>query len=285
MIHERGLIHGHALCLGEQGFGDVEVIGEGVGEGGKGAVCLLVAREGHRQCAGLAQLISEMDRVAGRHRRCPGTSGGANYRLAHVGRGHGTVASAGRVVPEPRRETPTGSKSIASMGSAGMADIDATAVRVPVGLPSAVERLLLDVVADGFVLCCCGGRAEPTALVAFYEWEHYVDLITIREFDRITTGRAPKHDELDVFAPEMVVWAYEGPAESALRALLNLVHPQHPDAPTSTYLAPCSLHVPRQEQRPLTIRPPSVGSAGVRAARLAAAMAKSEPRLVQPNPG
>lgn len=113
-----------------------------------------------------------------------------------------------------------------------MGDIDAAAVRVPVGLPSAVERLLLD-----------------------------------------------------VFAPEVVVWAYEGPAEPALRTLLNLVHPQHPDAPTSTYVAPCSLQVPRHEQRPLTIRPPSLGRAGVRAARLAAAMAKSAPRLVQPDPG
>lgn len=165
-----------------------------------------------------------------------------------------------------------------------MAEIDTTAVCVPVGLPSAVERLLLDVVADGFVLCCCGGRLEPTALVAFYEWEHYVDLVTIRRFDRVTTGRVPKHDDMDVFAPEMVVWAYEGPAEPALRALLNLVHPQHPDAPTRAYLAPCSLHVPRHEQRPVTIRPPSYGRTGVRAARLAAALAKSAPRLVQPHP-
>ncbi|HEY6425336.1 MAG TPA: hypothetical protein VIY28_19260 [Pseudonocardiaceae bacterium] len=168
-----------------------------------------------------------------------------------------------------------------------MADVDAAAVQdgVPVGLPSAVERLLCDVVADGFVLCCCGGWVEPTALVAFYEWEHCVDLVTIRGFDRVTTGRVPKHCKVDVFAPEMVVWAYEGPAESALRALLNLVHPQHPDAPISSYLAPRSLHVPRHEQRPLTVRPPSLGRAGIRAARLAAAMANAAPRLAHPNPG
>jgi hypothetical protein len=139
-----------------------------------------------------------------------------------------------------------------------MADIDVAAVRVPVSLPSAVERLLLDVVADGFVVCCCGGRVEPTALVAFYEWKHYIDLVTIRGFDRITTARLPKHGKVDVFEREVVVWAYEGPAEPALRALLNLVHPQHPDAP-----------------------PPASTWHHARAA----AMAKSAPRRVRPNPG
>ncbi|MCA1673331.1 MAG: hypothetical protein LC799_14405, partial [Actinobacteria bacterium] len=57
-----------------------------------------------------------------------------------------------------------------------------------------------------------------------------------------------------------------------LRALLGLVHPQHPDAPTVAHPAPRSLHVPRSEQRPLTIRLPSPGRAGMRATWLAAAM-------------
>ena len=35
-----------------------------------------------------------------------------------------------------------------------------------VDVPPVVERLLLGVVRDGFVLYCCGGRAEPTALLA-----------------------------------------------------------------------------------------------------------------------
>lgn len=138
-----------------------------------------------------------------------------------------------------------------------------------VGLSAVLERLLLDVVADGFVLYCCGDRAQPSALVASYEWEHCVDLVTIRGFDRITTARVPKQGKVDIFAPEVVVWAYEGPAESALRALLNLVHPQHPDAPAVVYPAPRSLHIPRSEQRPMTIRLPSADRAGVRAARLA----------------
>ena len=72
-----------------------------------------------------------------------------------------------------------------------------------------------------------------------------------------------------MFAPEVVVWAYEGPAQPTLRALLNLVQPQHPDAPIGAYPAPRSLQVPRHEQRPMTIRLPSPGRVGVRAARLA----------------
>ncbi|MCA1703456.1 MAG: hypothetical protein LC808_09440 [Actinobacteria bacterium] len=140
-----------------------------------------------------------------------------------------------------------------------------------VRLPPEVERLLLDVVADGFTVYRCGPKAEPTALLATYEWPHCIDLVTIRDFDRITAARVPKGDEIDIFAPAVVVWAYEGPPQWTLRALLNLVHPQHPDAPTVEYPAPPCLHVPRAEQRPMTIRPPSPGRAGARARRLAAA--------------
>jgi hypothetical protein len=139
------------------------------------------------------------------------------------------------------------------------------------GLPSELQRLLLDVVADGFVLYCCGPIAAPRAMVASYPWEDCVDLVTIRCFDRVTTARVPvpRHGAVDVFAPEFVVWAYEGPPRWALRALLDLVSPQHPRAPISVYPAPPSLHVPRTEQRPMTIRFPTPGRAGMRAVRLA----------------
>jgi hypothetical protein len=145
----------------------------------------------------------------------------------------------------------------------------------PVGqpsLPPVVEGMLLDVIADGFVVYCCGARAAPTALVASYEWEHYLDLITIRDFDRITTARMPKQGTVDIFTPEVVVWAYVGTSRCALRALLDLVHPAHPDAPTAEYPAPPSLHIPRAQQRPMTIRLPSSGRALARATRLAAGM-------------
>ncbi len=140
----------------------------------------------------------------------------------------------------------------------------------PMTLPPVVERLLLDVVADGFVVYCCGDRSAPTALVASYEWADYIDIVTIRNFERITAARVPIDGKVDVFAPEVVVWSYEGPAEWALRALLNLVHPKHPDAPTAIYPAPRALHIHRAEQRPMTIRPPSPSRASVRATRLAA---------------
>jgi hypothetical protein len=142
-------------------------------------------------------------------------------------------------------------------------------------LPAEVERLLCEVVADGFVVYCCGPKAAPFALVAAYQWENYVDLVTIRCFDRVTTARvpAPHHGRVDVFTPEVVVWAHEGPPQWALRALLDLIHPQHPDAPASVHPAPPSLHIPRVEQRPMTVQLPPPGRAGSRAARLAAAMA------------
>ena len=139
------------------------------------------------------------------------------------------------------------------------------------GLPLELEHLLVDVVADGFVLYCCGPIAAPHALVASYQWKDFVDLVTIRSFEQIATARVPvpQHGRVDVFAPEAVVWAYEGPPRWALRALLDLVPPQHPGAPTFAYPAPPSLHIPRTEQRPMTIRFPPPGQAGMRAVRLA----------------
>jgi hypothetical protein len=143
----------------------------------------------------------------------------------------------------------------------------------PADLPTAVEKLLVDVAADGFTLHCCGPKTAPNALVGSYEWAHYIDVLTIRNFDRVTTARLPKRgDRIDIFAPEVVVWAYEGPPQQAIRALLDLLHPDHPDAPTTDYPAPVGLHVPRAQQRPMTIRPPSPARATVRATRLTTAM-------------
>jgi len=135
-------------------------------------------------------------------------------------------------------------------------------------LPPVVEQLLLDVVADGFTVYCCGPRTAPTALAASYDWGNCVDQLVMRSCDRVAAARMPKLGRVDVFAPEVVVWAYEGSAECTMRALLNLVHPQHPDAPTDIYPAPRSLHIPRHHQRPMSIQLPSVTRAGARGARL-----------------
>ncbi len=139
-------------------------------------------------------------------------------------------------------------------------------------LPAVVEQLLVEVANDGFTLVCCGPRSAPHALLATYTWAHYVDLLTIADFDRVTTARVPIDAAVDLFAPEVVVWAYEGPPQSALRALLELVHPDHPQAPTTAYPAPARLRVPRTRRRPMTIQPPTPARAGVRAARLAIAI-------------
>lgn len=162
-----------------------------------------------------------------------------------------------------------------SAGSARTAASSVPGVGGAACLSFEVERLLQDVVADGFALYCCGPRAAPCALVASYQWEDYLDLLTIRRFDRIITARipAPQHARIDVFAPKVVVWAYEGPPQPALRALLNLLPPTHPQAPTSAYPAPAALHTPRAEQRPLSIQLPASPRAENRAARLIATMA------------
>ena len=139
-------------------------------------------------------------------------------------------------------------------------------------LPAAIDDLLAEVAADGFTVYRCGPKTAPYALLATYEWDSYTDLLTIRDFDRVTTARVPTRDPVDIFAPQVVVWAYEGPPQPALRALLGLVHPAHPDAPTVEYPAPPSLHISRVQQRPMTIRPPSPRWAGIRATRLAAAI-------------
>ena len=82
----------------------------------------------------------------------------------------------------------------------------------PLGLSAGVDQLLVDVAADGFTLYCCGRKSAPNALVAAYEWDRYacVDLLTVRDFARVITARVPKHGSVDIFAPEVVIWAYEG---------------------------------------------------------------------------
>jgi hypothetical protein len=76
-------------------------------------------------------------------------------------------------------------------------------------------------------------------VAASYRWDDYVDLVTIRRFDRIITAPvpAPQHAHINVFDPKAVVWAYEEPPQPTLQALLNLVPPHHLDAPASVYLA------------------------------------------------
>ncbi len=142
-----------------------------------------------------------------------------------------------------------------------------------VALPAGVEELLVTVVTDGFTLHRCGPKDAPQALVACYQWPHHVDLLTIGDFARVVTARVPTADHpVNIFDPQIVVWAYEGSAQHAIPALLDLVHPDHPHAPTTRYPAPAGLRVPRAQQRPMTIQLPLPGRARVRADRLATAL-------------
>ena len=142
-----------------------------------------------------------------------------------------------------------------------------------VALSAVLEELLVKVVTDGFTLYRCGPKDAPRALVACYQWTYHVDLLTVGDFARVVTARVPTQGRrVDIFAPEVVVWAYEGPPQHAVEALLELVHPEHPDAPTTSYPAPAGLWVPRAQQRPMSIQPPMPGRAGVRAQRLTTAM-------------
>jgi hypothetical protein len=145
-------------------------------------------------------------------------------------------------------------------------------------LSPVVEKLLVDVVEDGFTLYSCGPKTAPNALVACYHWGQYADLLTVRDFDWVVTARMPIPAPVDIFAPQVVVWAYEGAPQHAIRALLSLVHPMHPDAPVADYPAPARLRVPRAQQRPMTIQLPLPGRARARAKRLATAITTSHTR-------
>lgn len=107
----------------------------------------------------------------------------------------------------------------------------------------------------GFTAYCCENRRLPHVLVATYDWGGYVDVVTMRGADRVTTARLPKHDDLDIFAPRQTVWHYMGVVEPAVAALLRLPRPGHPDAPTVAYQAPLTLFVSSREQRHMIVKP------------------------------
>lgn len=154
--------------------------------------------------------------------------------------------------------------------AARMNELDpARAVSSGAALPPDAERLLVALLVEGFTAYCCGPKVAPRALLAAYAWPRWVDLVTIRDFDRITAARVPRRGTVDIFAPEVMVWAYEGPPQQVLPALLELVHPAHPDAPAVEVPASRGLWIPRAEQRPMSIRLPSALHAGTRARRLA----------------
>ncbi|NKQ55587.1 hypothetical protein HFP15_22135 [Amycolatopsis sp. K13G38] len=135
-----------------------------------------------------------------------------------------------------------------------------------------VDELLMAVTRDGFTLRYCNGPRQPTVIVGTYDWGDWVDLVVIRGIDDVVSARVLTASVTDVFAPELAVWVYVGEAKQALRALLDLPHPDHPQAPTTSAPAPRSLHVPVARQSPVTVRPPSALAARTRQMRLGAAL-------------
>ncbi|GAA4850205.1 hypothetical protein GCM10025787_36480 [Saccharopolyspora rosea] len=139
------------------------------------------------------------------------------------------------------------------------------------GVPE-VDALLVAVTRDGFTLRYCNGPREPTLIVGTYEWGSWLDILVIRAVDDVISARIPVTASTDVFAPDTIVWAYVGDAEHALRALLELPHPDSPQAPKAPVPAPLSLHVPAAREAPVTVRPPTALAARARQIRLGAAL-------------
>jgi len=122
------------------------------------------------------------------------------------------------------------------------------------GWSNAVDDMLHQLVDDGFAFHLCGERLDPVVLVASYHWTSHVDLVTVTEPDRVTAARALREADFDVFNPQSVVWAYGNEAETTLRALLNLKHPDHPDHPVAATAPPRLMIVPARLQRPMTFK-------------------------------
>ena len=149
-------------------------------------------------------------------------------------------------------------------------------------LPALVEQLLVDVVADGFALYCCGPKAAPHALVACYEWDHCVDLLTIHDFDRVSTARVPAQARMDICCSPGRGLGLRGFAPAGTAGLAGPRASGASRCPHRRVSRASELARSRAQQRPMTIQLPSPGKAGMRAARLATAMPGFRPEQQRP---
>ncbi|MBM7769910.1 hypothetical protein JOD54_000114 [Actinokineospora baliensis] len=131
-----------------------------------------------------------------------------------------------------------------------------------------IDDLLRAVVADGFTVHLCGGADRPEAIVATYAWETHVDYVVIKDAHDVTAARSRLVPDWDVFTAESVVWSYQGHARWALRAVLDLLPPEHPNAPHEDYPAPAGLRVEPEFLGAVSIRTPRPGLVARRAMRL-----------------
>ncbi|WP_026426017.1 hypothetical protein [Actinokineospora inagensis] len=133
---------------------------------------------------------------------------------------------------------------------------------------SEIDDLLRAVVADGFTVYLCGGNDRPEAIVATYAWAGFVDYVVIKDAHDVTAARSRQGRDWDVFTAETVVWSYQGHARWALRAILDLLPPEHPNAPHEDYPAPASLRVGQEHLGSVSVRTPRPGLVARRAMRL-----------------
>ena len=145
------------------------------------------------------------------------------------------------------------------------------------GLVGSLFKALVD---DGFTSCRCGPAGDPTALIVYYQWPDCIDMVTVTQRGPAAAARLeipggacvlgdnPDDDSLVLNPPSRARWAYVGPPETTIFALLDLPHPECPDALAGNFPTPSELRVPREQQRPMTIRVPVEGKRGARAARL-----------------
>jgi hypothetical protein len=132
---------------------------------------------------------------------------------------------------------------------------------------------------DGFAGYCCGPKTDPYAVIAVYEWRDHVDVVTMYRQGyaaaaRIHTPggvRVPdgQPNPIALNPPGTVKWAFVGPMDSTIWAMLDLPHPERPDAPAGEIPTPSVLRVPAENQRPMTIRVPDPDKVGARERRLA----------------
>jgi hypothetical protein len=114
-----------------------------------------------------------------------------------------------------------------------------------------IEPLLREMARQGWMLICCGRRAQPDALVAVNRTQFWADVVVLRGHDRAAAYRTLIQPHDDALQATRVVWHYLSDAEHTLRAVLNIP----PDTVASVpYPIPDESRIPEARYRPLTIR-------------------------------
>lgn len=116
---------------------------------------------------------------------------------------------------------------------------------------SDIEPLLREVARRGWMLICCGPRAQPDALVAVNRTQFWADVVVPRGHDRAAAYRTLIQPNDDPLQATMVAWHYLSDAEHTLRSVLNIPPYAVASAP---YPIPDECHIPEAHRRPLIIR-------------------------------